>query len=57
MSNSLNQPVSQVVKITPKIPVYLKIEDRFPIWKTTQKLEKIFLLENMISGFKTSKKT
>ena len=42
MTNSLNSPVSHVVKITSEIPVYLEIEDRFPIGKTAQKLKNHF---------------
>ena len=42
MTNSLNSPVSHVVKITSQIPVYLEIEDRFPIGKTAQKLKNLF---------------
>ena len=42
MSNSLNSHISHVLKITPQIPVYFEIEDRFPFRKTTQKLEKYF---------------
>ena len=50
MSNSLNSPVSHVVKITLQIPVYWQTENVFTIWKMAQKLK------NMISGPKTKKK-
>ena len=40
MSNSLNSPVSHVVKITSQIPVYLQTENLFTVWKTAQKLKK-----------------
>ena len=50
MSNSLNSPVSHVVKITLQIPVYWQTENVFTIWKMAQKLK------NMISGPKTEKK-
>ena len=49
MSNSLNSPVSHVVKITLQIPVYWQTENVFTIWKMAQKLK------NMISGPKTEK--
>ena len=52
MSNSLNSPVSHVLKITPQIPVYFEIQDRFPFRKTTQKLEKYF---GKKTGFQTVK--
>ena len=55
MSISLNSPVSHVVKITWQIPVYLEIEDRFPIGRTAEKLKNHFGLK-MISGAKTLNK-
>ena len=55
MSISLNSPVSHVVKITSQIPVYLEIEDRFPIGRTAEKLKNTFGLK-MISGAKTLNK-
>ena len=54
MGNSLNSPVSYIVKITSQIPVYLEIEDLFPIGKTAQKFKKKWL-KNRISDPKTSK--
>ena len=52
MGNSLNSPVSYIVKITSQIPVYLEIEDRFPIGRTAEKLKNHFSFK-MISGAKT----
>ena len=55
MSISLNSSVSHVVKITSQIPVYLEIEDRFPIGRTAEKLKNHFSFK-MISGAKTLNK-
>ena len=40
MSNSLNSPVSHVVKITSQIPIYLQSENLFTMWKTAKKIKK-----------------